>query len=83
MRRRLSSKPLTDHEPLLSGIYNAEADRQSSWRPRFRDIEKRHGSLIKGMLAQRCVGRKACQSRRPDRYPLRLYVYVNAAASTN
>lgn len=42
-------------EPLLSGIYNAEAEKQSLMAtfPRFRDIERRHGSLIKGMLASR------------------------------
>ncbi len=42
-------------EPLMSGIYNAEADRQSilATFPRFRQIEKDHGSLMRGMLAAR------------------------------
>ena len=40
-------------EPLLAGIYNAESDRQSllATFPRFRQLEKEHGSLIRGMLA--------------------------------
>jgi oxygen-dependent protoporphyrinogen oxidase len=39
----------------MSVIYNAEAERQSllATFPRFRDIEKKHGSLIRGMLAAR------------------------------
>ncbi len=42
-------------EPLMSGIYNAEADRQSVMAtfPRFRDVEARYGSLIRGMVAAR------------------------------
>ena len=54
--RRLGNEALDKiAEPLMSGIYNAEADRQSvlATFPRFRDIEKKHGSLIKGMLASR------------------------------
>ncbi len=61
VRRRLGNEALDKiAEPLLSGIYNAEADRQSilATFPRFRDIEKRHGSLIKGMLAARRPGAK-------------------------
>jgi oxygen-dependent protoporphyrinogen oxidase len=42
-------------EPLMSGIYNAEADMQSilATFPRFRQLEREHGSLIRGMLASR------------------------------
>jgi oxygen-dependent protoporphyrinogen oxidase len=42
-------------EPLMSGIYNAEADRQSvlATFPRFRDVEAKYGSLIRGMVAAR------------------------------
>ena len=61
VRRRLGNEALDKiAEPLLSGIYNAEADRQSllATFPRFRDIEKRHGSLIKGMLAALRPGAK-------------------------
>ena len=54
--RRLGNEALDKiAEPLMSGIYNAEADRQSLMAtfPRFRAIEQKHGSLIKGMLASR------------------------------
>lgn len=54
--RRLGREALDKiAEPLMSGIYNAEADRQSLMAtfPRFRAIEKRHGSLIRGMLSAR------------------------------
>jgi len=54
--RRLGNEALDKiAEPLMSGIYNAEADRQSVMAtfPRFRAIEKEHGSLIRGMLASR------------------------------
>src|SRR5574341_211508 len=42
-------------EPLMSGIYNAEADRQSvlATFPRFREVEAQYGSLIRGMAAAR------------------------------
>ncbi|MCC6169983.1 MAG: protoporphyrinogen oxidase [Caldilineaceae bacterium] len=56
IRRRLGDEALDKiAEPLMSGIYNAEAERQSllATFPRFRDIEKRHGSLIRGMLASK------------------------------
>ena len=54
--RRLGKEALDKiAEPLMSGIYNAEAERQSllSTFPRFRALEEKHGSLIRGMLASR------------------------------
>ena len=54
--RRLGAEALDKiAEPLMSGIYNAEADRQRvlATFPRFRAIEEKHGSLIRGMLAAR------------------------------
>jgi oxygen-dependent protoporphyrinogen oxidase len=54
--RRLGKEALDKiAEPLMSGIYNAEAERQSllATFPRFRALEEKHGSLIKGMLASR------------------------------
>ncbi len=54
--RRLGREALDKiAEPLMSGIYNAEAERQSllATFPRFRALEEKHGSLIKGMLASR------------------------------
>lgn len=56
VRRRLGNEALDKiAEPLMSGIYNAEADRQSIMAtfPRFRQLEREHGSLIRGMLASR------------------------------
>jgi oxygen-dependent protoporphyrinogen oxidase len=54
--RRLGSEAVDRlAEPLMSGIYNAEANRQSvlATFPRFRDVESKYGSLIRGMLAAR------------------------------
>jgi protoporphyrinogen/coproporphyrinogen III oxidase len=54
--RRLGQEALDKiAEPLMSGIYNAEAERQSllATFPRFRALEEKHGSLIRGMLASR------------------------------
>lgn len=51
--RRLGREALDKiAEPLMSGIYNADAYEQSIMAtfPRFRAIEKQHGSLIRGML---------------------------------
>src|SRR5262249_35033290 len=56
VRRRLGSEALDKiAEPLLSGIYSAEPERQSllATFPRFRDLEQQYGSLIRGMLASR------------------------------
>lgn len=56
IRRRLGAEALDKiAEPLMSGIYNAEAERQSllATFPRFRALEEKHGSLIKGMIAGR------------------------------
>ena len=58
IRRRLGAEALDRiAEPLLSGIYNADAEKQSvlATFPRFRDLEVEYGSITKGMLA----GRKA------------------------
>lgn len=54
--RRLGREALDKiAEPLLSGIYNAEADRQSllATFPRFRALEEEYGSLTRGMIASR------------------------------
>lgn len=56
IERRLGAEALDKiAEPLMSGIYNAEAERQSllATFPRFRAMEEKHGSLIKGMIASR------------------------------
>lgn len=54
VRRRLGAEALDKlAEPLLAGIYNTDAERQSllATFPRFRDIEQQHGSLTRGMIA--------------------------------
>jgi oxygen-dependent protoporphyrinogen oxidase len=56
VQRRLGREALERlAEPLMAGIHNAECERQSllATFPRFRAIEQRHGSLIRGMLALR------------------------------
>lgn len=56
IQRRLGSEALDKiAEPLMAGIYNAEAEKQSllATFPRFRTLEEKHGSLIRGMLASR------------------------------
>ncbi|HEX5691901.1 MAG TPA: protoporphyrinogen oxidase [Roseiflexaceae bacterium] len=54
--RRLGNEALDRlGEPLLAGIHSADPQRQSMLAtfPRFRDLEAKHGSLIRGMLSQR------------------------------
>ncbi|RMF26857.1 MAG: protoporphyrinogen oxidase, partial [Chloroflexi bacterium] len=56
VRRRLGREALERlAEPLLAGIYAADADRLSllATFPRFREMERQHGSLIAGTLAMR------------------------------
>jgi protoporphyrinogen/coproporphyrinogen III oxidase len=63
--RRLGGEALDKiAEPLLSGIYNAEAGRQSllATFPRFRETELQYGSLIRGMLAGRAQARSAVRA---------------------
>lgn len=56
VRRRLGNEALDKiAEPLLSGIYNSEAEKQSllATFPRFRALEEQYGSLTRGMLESR------------------------------
>jgi len=56
VRRRLGQEALDKiAEPLMGGIHVSDPERQSllGTFSRFRDLELRHGSLIRGMLAQR------------------------------
>jgi oxygen-dependent protoporphyrinogen oxidase len=56
IRRRLGREALERlAEPLLAGIHSAECERQSllATFPRLRELEARHGGLIRGMLAAR------------------------------
>jgi oxygen-dependent protoporphyrinogen oxidase len=62
VRRRLGSECLDKiAEPLMSGIYNAEADKQSllATFPRFRELESKYGSVTKGMLASQRARKQA------------------------
>lgn len=72
IERRLGSEALDKiAEPLMSGIYNAEAEKQSllATFPRFRALEAEHGSLIKGMLASRKARKQAPPSSNGRRPP--------------
>jgi protoporphyrinogen/coproporphyrinogen III oxidase len=60
IRRRLGKEALEKiAEPLMSGIHVSDPEMQSllGTFPRFRTLEKQHGSLIRGMLAQRRAAR--------------------------
>jgi oxygen-dependent protoporphyrinogen oxidase len=75
--RRLGHEALDKiAEPLMSGIYNAEAERQSllATFPRFRALEEKHGSLIKGMLASRKVRAGARPGQNSAKRPLSMFV---------
>jgi len=61
VRRRLGTEALEKiAEPLMSGIHVSDPEKQSllGTFPRFRKLEENHGSLIRGMLAQRRTGGK-------------------------
>ncbi len=67
VRRRLGGEALDKiAEPLLSGIYNAEAERQSllATFPRFRELEKEYGSLTRGMIAAQRARKSAPSPQR-------------------
>jgi protoporphyrinogen/coproporphyrinogen III oxidase len=56
VRRRLGSEALDKiAEPLMGGIHVSDPERQSllATFPRFRETERKYGSLVKGMLAAR------------------------------
>ena len=82
VRRRLGSECLDKiAEPLMSGIYNAEADRQSilATFPRFRELEQQHGSLTRGMLASMQARKSgAAASPQGGSKPLSAFVSLQA-----
>ena len=56
VRRRLGSEALERvAEPLMAGVFNAEAERQSilATFPQFPALEREHGSVIRGLRATR------------------------------
>ncbi len=52
-------------EPLMAGIYAGDAEQMSlkATFPRFMELERQHGSVIRGMLAAREAGRGGRQGR--------------------
>jgi protoporphyrinogen/coproporphyrinogen III oxidase len=69
VRRRFGQEALERlGEPLLSGIYSGESERQSllATFPRYRELETEFGSLIRGTLAQKAKQAQANKSgKRP------------------
>ena len=71
VRRRLGQEALEKiAEPLLSGVHVSDPERLSlkSSFPRLMDVERKYGSLIRGMLAARRMmasGNNGSQSRLP------------------
>jgi oxygen-dependent protoporphyrinogen oxidase len=79
VRRRLGREALDKiAEPLMGGIHVSDPDDQSilATFPRFRNIEKKHGSLIKGMLAERRLASKknGHAAAGPSRVPSSIFV---------
>jgi oxygen-dependent protoporphyrinogen oxidase len=64
-RRRFGAEALDKlTEPLLAGIHSSDPERQSLLMtfPRFRDMERSHGSIIRAMLAARRKAKSAPKS---------------------
>src|SRR5437899_3077491 len=62
VRRRLGREALERvAEPLAGGIYTADAERLSlaATMPRFRELERKHGSVIRGLRAEAGASRAA------------------------
>lgn len=82
VRRRLGREALDKiAEPLMSGIYNAEAERQSilATFPRFRQMEQDHGGLIRGMLAAR---RKPAVAATHNAQPAKVSMFMSLQGGT-
>ncbi len=74
-RRRLGQEALDKIvEPLMAGIYVGKAETLSlaSTFPRFRDLEKEYGSLIRGLMAKR--GETARKSEAERQSPLSMFM---------
>lgn len=68
IKRRFGAEALDKiAEPLMAGIHNAESDRQSitATFPRFREVEQKYGSLIRGMRAAQAKAAPANQPLSP------------------
>jgi oxygen-dependent protoporphyrinogen oxidase len=65
VRRRLGDEALDKlAEPLMAGIYNTDAEKQSllATFPRFRILEQKYGSLTKGMIASAQQAKQSANS---------------------
>ena len=85
VRRRLGNEALDKiAEPLMSGIYNAEADKQSvlATFPRFRELEEKYGSLTKGMLASQRARQQNAAAAPPSSKPISFFVTPQAGVET-
>lgn len=72
VRRRLGKQAFERMaEPLLSGIFAGDADQLSlqSTFPRLRQVEREHGSVIKGAIVQRRAARARTTATEPKRTP--------------
>lgn len=84
VRRRLGNEALEKiAEPLMSGIHVSDPEQQSllATFPRFRNIEVNHGSLIKGMLAERKragVKNGKAHPAAPSKIPATLFVTLKS-----
>lgn len=69
IRRRFGREALDRAgQPLLAGIYTGDPDQLSllSTMPRFRKLEKEHGSIIRGLLKGRQAAARSAQGPRYD-----------------
>ncbi len=80
IRRRLGREALEKiAEPMMSGIHVSDPEQQSllGTFPRFRTVEMQHGSLIRGMLAQKRAAAGSGQpgaSRTDDSWKTSMFV---------
>ncbi len=72
VRRRLGAEALDKiAEPMIAGIYVADAEYLSlqSTFPRFIDMEKKYGSLLRGVISQRIANERAKRANGNGRGP--------------
>jgi protoporphyrinogen/coproporphyrinogen III oxidase len=82
VRRRLGQEALDKiAEPLMSGIHVSDPESQSllATFPRFRNLEQKYGSLIRGMLAERKTASKHAPS--PSSTPPTLFLSLRTGMS--
>ncbi|MEK6684701.1 MAG: protoporphyrinogen oxidase [Nitrospirota bacterium] len=87
VRRRLGQEAVERlAEPLLAGIYAGDAEQMSlaATFPQFMELEQRHGSLIRGMLARRREMRKRTSSGQgpsPGAVPTTMFMTLKGGLS--